>query len=163
MAAVSVVIMLASYFPYLTYAIPGVAGVFVMVVAMELGAKWGYLCYVVSALIVLFAGEMEAKLLYLLFLGYYPVLKGNLERIKNKSVQYLLKLAVFNVAAFVFYKLSVLLLSVDPSEYNLGFKYGLIAFAVVANIVFCVYDFALSRIVTLYFVKYHDRINKMLK
>ena len=71
MAAISVVIMLTSYFPYLTYAIPAIASIFVLIPTLEIGLKWGTLTYFVSAVIVLLVGEMEAKLLFTVFLGYY--------------------------------------------------------------------------------------------
>ena len=39
----------------------------------------------VAVLSLLFAADKEAALLFVLFFGYYPVLKSFLERISNKS------------------------------------------------------------------------------
>ena len=40
MAALATVIMLVSYFPYLTYAVPAIAGLCIMVVVIEINKKW---------------------------------------------------------------------------------------------------------------------------
>lgn len=163
MAALAVVVMLTSYFPYLTYAIPAIASMFILIPTLELGIKWGGLTFVVSGIIVLLVGEMEAKLLFVIFLGYYPVIKETVERFLPKVVQYIIKFVVFNLALVAFYKLSITLIGVSAEEFNLGFEYGLWIMAILANITFFVYDIALSRIITLYFLRFHDIFSKMLK
>ena len=80
-AALSVVIMLTSYFPYLTYAIPALAGLFMMIPLIECGLKWSISTYVASSFIIFITGETESKILYVMFLGYYPILKSIIEKI----------------------------------------------------------------------------------
>ena len=68
-SALAVVIMLTSYFPYLTYAIPAMAGLFMIVPLIECGVAWGFGAYISSAVIILIVGEMESKILYGMLLG----------------------------------------------------------------------------------------------
>ena len=82
-AALSVVVMLTSYFPYLTYAIPAVAGLFMMVTLIECGVSWGFAGYLSSAVIIFIVGEPEATVLYIMLFGYYPVLKSIIEKIRQ--------------------------------------------------------------------------------
>ena len=42
-------------------------------------------------------------------------------------------------------------------------KYGQFIFAALANVVFFVFDAAITRLTFLYFLKYHDRVKKLLK
>lgn len=163
MAALSVVVMLTSYFPYLTYAIPAIASVFILVPTLELGLKWGTLTYIVSAVIVLFVGEMEAKLLFVVFLGFYPVVKEAVERHLSKPLQYIIKFVTFNIALVIFYQLSTKLIGVPADEFGVGFKYGAYFLIALANITFFVYDIALKRLILLYFLKFHTIFNKLLK
>ena len=50
--ALSVAIMLVSYFPYLTYSVPAVAGLCIMVIVIEYNWKWAFLGYLASAFLV---------------------------------------------------------------------------------------------------------------
>ena len=52
MAALASVFMLLSYFPYLTYAIPALAGLFIMVIVIEIDCKWAIGGYIASAFLV---------------------------------------------------------------------------------------------------------------
>lgn len=45
------------------------------------------------------AGDKEAVVYYIMFFGYYPIIKGAIEgKIKTRAVQFVLKYAVFNAA-----------------------------------------------------------------
>ena len=44
-ASLSVVLMLFSYFPYLTYAIPALTGLIIMIPVVETGKKWAFGAY----------------------------------------------------------------------------------------------------------------------
>ena len=43
--------MLLSYFPYLTYAVPAVAGLFIMVAVIEAGYKWALGAYAAASVL----------------------------------------------------------------------------------------------------------------
>ncbi len=163
MSALAVVIMLTAYFPYLTYAIPAVAGVFIMIPAIECGKKWGYLTFLVAAAISLVTAEMEAKLLFTLFLGYYPILKMTLDKIKSKPLNYLVKLVIFNIAVLIFYIFVLFVVDLNPADYGLGFKYSELILLALANIVFIVYDLGLNQLLVNYYMRLHETVRKILK
>lgn len=162
-AALSVTVMLGSYFPYLTYAIPAIAGLFMMVPLVECGTSWAFGCYAVSSVIVFTVGETEAKILYVLFFGFYPILKAVIERINRQFFEWILKLSVFNVAAVLSYFVSSRLFSVSFDEFGEWGKYGAIVFLMLCNIVFVIYDIGISRVASYYTATLHNKIKSILK
>ncbi|MFQ9846006.1 MAG: hypothetical protein ACLRXC_03500 [[Clostridium] leptum] len=109
LTALGVVLMfLTGLIPIGTYALPAIAGVLLIVAVIEIGAKWAWMIYAaVAVLSLLFAADKEAALLFVLFFGYYPVLKSFLERISNKVLSWISKFAVFNVAVVACFFLAV--------------------------------------------------------
>ena len=85
-AALSAVFMLLSYFPYLTYAVPAVAGLLIMITVIEAGHKWGIGAYIAASALVFLFAEPEGKLLYICFFGYYPILKAVFDRRKSRAL-----------------------------------------------------------------------------
>ena len=163
MAALASVIMLCAYFPYLTYALPALAAIAVALPAIECGGAYGVLTYIVAALITLFTCEPEAKCLFIVVIGYYPLLKLKIDGIRIMPIRALLKFVVFNLSLAVFYFASTRLLGIPANEYGFGFRFGIILMALLADVTFFIYDFALTRLISLYFMRFHDRISKMLK
>ncbi len=162
-AALSVVIMLLSYFPYFTYAVPAVAGALTIVVFIEIGAKWSAAVFTVTALLSLIFAEPEAKLMYILFFGYYPLLKVYIEHIRFKSVQLVLKLAVFNAALVAVYGIFAGIAGINTAELTEFGIYGLAGLLVLANLTFWLFDIALVRLTNVYLYKFHPTISKMLR
>lgn len=162
-ASLSIVIMLTSYFPYLTYAIPALAGIFMMVPLIECGVSWSFGTYIASSAIIFITGETEAKLLYVLFLGYYPILKSLIERIKKQAVEWVLKLICFNAAAVAFYYVSSMLFAVSFDDLGDFGKYGAFIFLAICNVVFVIYDIGISRVASYYMISLHDKVKKIIK
>lgn len=163
MAALASLFMLTSYFPYLTYAIPAVAGLFIMVAVIEINAKWATAAYVASAVIVALIAEPEAKMLYVLFFGYYPVLKAVFEKLKSRLLEYVLKFAVFNAAVIFAYSVVATLIGVDLSDMGDFGKYSSIVLLIAANVVFVVYDLAVTKMAQFYIIRIHPQLSKILK
>ena len=97
-AALSIVIMLASYLGVTTYAVPAIAGSLLVIIYLEFGVKSAFTVYITVSVLSFLICEKEAALCYILFFGYYPFLKGFIEKIKNKTIQWILKIALFTVA-----------------------------------------------------------------
>ncbi|MBQ7288493.1 MAG: hypothetical protein IJW78_02080 [Clostridia bacterium] len=161
-AALAVVFMLLSYIPYLTYTAPAIAGVFMMIIALELSPKWAYASYAVSSLLIFLLAENEAKLLYILFFGLYPIAKGNIEGLRRPVLEYIFKFLLFNAAMLLELLASVYLLGIPLESGGFAGIYFYVIFAVVANIFFVVYDIALTRLIMLYMYRLHNRIKKLL-
>lgn len=162
MAALAVLLMLVSYFPYLTYTVPAFAALFIMVAVIECGLKWATLSYLSAAIITLILAEAEAAVLFVCFFGFYPIIKVLLERIKIKPLKITVKLAVFNASVLLVYLVVMRLMGIDDGFEGYG-KYMAYAALVVGNGVFLIYDSALVRLSYWYYYKFHKTVNKWLK
>ena len=164
-AALSLVLMLlTSIIPFGTYAFPAFAGILLVLLVFNLGYAYAFAVYFVTAVLsFLLVTDKEAALYYALFLGFYPILKGVIERIPSKPVQYIVKLALFNVCMIAAFYIGITLLSIPKESFNLFGVYLPWVFLILGNIVFIIYDLCITRLVTLYLLKWHDRLNKNTK
>ena len=164
-AALSLVLMLlTSIIPFGTYAFPAFAGILLVLLVFNLGYAYAFAVYfVTAALSFLLVTDKEAALYYAMFLGFYPILKGVIERIPSKPVQYIVKLALFNVCVIAAFYIGITLLSIPKESFNLFGVYLPWVFLILGNIVFIIYDLCITRLVTLYLLKWHDRLNKNTK
>lgn len=89
------------------------------------------------------------------FLGYYPLIKLALERLRQPALRWGLKLAVCSVVvAVALFLLRELLLIAVPLESTWSV---LLAFAA-ADAAFCVYDYALTQVILIYMRKIQGRL-----
>ncbi|MFQ8600032.1 MAG: hypothetical protein ACLSAP_05215 [Oscillospiraceae bacterium] len=88
MTALGVLFMfLTGLFPLADYALPALAGILTVVVVIEISDKTACAVYAaISILSLLVVPRLEAKLVFIVFLGYYPIVKAYLERIKSRAV-----------------------------------------------------------------------------
>ncbi|MBE6767247.1 MAG: hypothetical protein IKL62_06840 [Clostridia bacterium] len=162
MSALAVVTMLMSYVPTLTYSIPALAGMFIMVVVIEIGPKWALFSYISAAIVSMLVAEPEAALFFVLLFGCYPIIKVYLERIKLKPVAYICKLLIFNAAVVLIFFVFMKLMGVE-TDFGGVEKYVIAGVWVLANAVFLVYDYAVKSVSNWYFYKLHSRVSKMIK
>ncbi len=155
--------MLTSYFPYLTYAIPAIAGLFIMVSVIEIGKKWAFISFLVSAIIVFLVAEPEAKLMYIGFLGYYPILKAIIERLRKPFLEWIFKILAFNIAVIVIYAGFASLFGISFDDFGALGKYGAIITLGIGNIVFVIYDIAVARMAMFYNFVIRPKIKRFLK
>lgn len=163
LSAMAVVIMLMAYFPYITYAIPAIAGGILAVIAVEIDRKWALGAYVATSIITLLICEKEAACLFVGFFGYYTIFKGYVEQHFRGVLEYIIKFAVFNAAIVVSYLAVVFVFGMSLAELGiagLGFAAGLLA---AGNVVFIIYDFGLNRVIGYYIYALHPKIRKMFK
>lgn len=160
--AVSTVLMLITgIIPYGTYALPSLAGILFISVVIELGPGWSWSVYIaVSVLSALIAADKEAVLFFILFFGCYPILKAQIEKRTKKIIGILLKFALFNTAAILEFFLAMYLLSVPKSSYTVFGIYAPWLFLIIGNLIFAVYDYAVSLLVISYAKKFHPVISK---
>lgn len=163
-SALAVVLMLGTNIPIFLYTVPALVGMFYIVPAIEFGTKWAFMCYGVTAVLALILpSEREALVLFIGFLGYYPILKMLIERIPNRAVGYVVKFVTFNVAIIGCYYVIVRVLGINAFE-NERFSLLVteILLLVAGNIAFWIYDFALTRIIRVYFIKFRKTVRKAL-
>ena len=163
MSALAVVMMLGAYFPYLTYAIPAFAGLCIMVVLLELGAKWAISAYITSAVLTLLFCEPEAMLMYVFLFGYYPILKAFIEKINKPLLEWPIKMIFFNVVVILVYSFIAQLFGVNISDTNDFGKYTVYIVLAVANVVFVIYDITVAKMATFYIYIIKPKLHKLLK
>ena len=166
-SALSLVTMiLAAVIPGLEYAIPAFAGILLIIIVIEISLGWAFLTYVGVAILSFFiVPNKEAGLLFITFMGYYPILKSVIEtKIKSRQLQWVSKVIVFNIAVFVYYKLVMLLVSspeLGQSLEEIG-KYAIPILLAGANVVFVIYDIAVTNLVTSYVKWFRKKIIRHL-
>ena len=166
MGALSLLLLfLSGVFPFATYALPAAAGVALMPVVVEIGYRWALAVYGgISILGLLFAPDKEAALLFVFFLGYYPIIKARIERLSSRLLQWLCKLGLLNIAIALVYFIMVRLLGLTAVIEEFGqMGTGLIAgLWVLANVTGVVYDIALTRVISMYVHWFRPRFLKRL-
>lgn len=153
-SAVCLLAMFCSGFmPMLDYTIPTFAGFMMVVMVVEVNIKWAVATYVAVSLLCIFVTpNFEASLLFIIFMGYYPILKYWLDQKKNKVFVWTVKLGVFNIAVVLFYlAFQFIFTSVDMLEGMEQFgKYAVFVMWGLAEIFFFVYDYAVGQLTRLY-------------
>lgn len=160
-AALCLVVMLATaLLPFATYALPALAGILLIPVAVELGIKTAWITYsAVSLLSLLIIPDRETALMFIAFFGYYPFLKLKLDRIKPFIIRVFLKLSIFNLTIITAYYIVINIFGISYLADELSNGFGIILLAA-GNVCFPIYEFALRNMLMLY----HYRIrNKLFK
>ena len=137
---------------------------------IELGGAYPWLIFITTSLlsIVLYPSG-TACWLYLIFFGYYPIVKEKIERLP-KAVAWILKLALFNVSVLAYVAIAYFLFFGGANAGSLkdaftsvvggadaGFTLAIALYAVL-NLVFILYDVAMTRIISFYFIKLRHRL-----
>lgn len=164
-AALSVVIMLLTVVPVMTYAAPMLAGMLLLLIVIETDKKWGYAIFaVVAVLSALLATDKQAVILYIMFFGHYPVTKALIEgKIKSRAVEWLIKFLIFNLMMISAYLLVVKVFAFPMEEIGDMGKYGSLILLAVGNIVFPVYDITMTRLVLIYDLRLRKVVRKFFK
>ncbi len=108
---------------------------------VDLKARYSVLTYIASSVLmwILFP-YASGTVFYVAFFGYYPLIKGILERLP-KVLIYIAKLALFNGVLLLLFKFATFLFIAEGEATDSPL---LIAALVLANIFFLVFDFALT-------------------
>ena len=167
MCALSIVFMfLTGVFPYATYALPALAGLTLIVLVIETSKKWAFVAYLaVSLLSLLISPDRMAALLFIIFFGYYPILKSIIETKWKRISEWVCKLLLFNIAVGASYFLMQFFVSMEDVWAVFG-KYGILGVIVgilFLNIVFVIYDIAVSRVITAYIHWFRPRYLRKLR
>lgn len=160
LAALSLLFMfLTVLFPIAEFVFPGIAGVLLIAAVYELGEKWAFGIFaVVGILSLLLPIEKSSAIYYIFFLGHYPIVKSYIERVKNKIVEWIVKVLFFNICAVAAFLVSVFVFNLNAAT----LKYGLLFTALLFNVTFVIYDLGVSNIVALYAVRLRKVFKKHL-
>lgn len=136
------VMLMGGVIPLATFCCPMFATLALIPVLVEVDRRHALGCYAaISALSLVLCTDKEAALLFAL-LGYYPVLKLRLDRIKNKWTRIAAKLSVFDFAAGVMIVLMAFVLNMHAAVTEYAEMAGVVlaAFIVLANFTMLLYD-----------------------
>lgn len=161
-SALSIFFMfLTGFMPLLVYLVPALSGVMLLIVYVEINAKWAFFTYVsVAALCLFITPDKEAGLLYIMFLGYYPLLKMFINKIGNSIFEWILKLTIYNIMIIAYYHIIIRIVTSTDLAEEIGEwgKYGSFIFLGLTNVVFIIYDIAVSRLKDLYVKWFRKKI-----
>lgn len=165
-SAMSVMVMFGALIPSLAYAVPAFAGILIWTIGEQINLRWAYLSYFAVALLsFMLVPEIEANAFFLSLLGYYPLLCETFNKINNKIVRYIAKLAVFNVSAVATYRVLCFILSADKmleGMEDFG-KYASFVLWGMGLIAFIIYDIFLGTAKELYIKVIKPKFNKLIK
>lgn len=132
------------------------AALVVMVAIIELGKGWACGVYAVSALISLLLFPMStATVTFALFIGYYPILKVFLDRIRPPTLQYLVKLLCFTAFFCLAFWLVRSLIGVASESEGM-----FVTLCMICEVTFLVFDYALGLLAVVYIKKVKNRFRK---
>ena len=159
-ALCTLLMFMTGVFPFATYAMPALAGLLMVTVAVETGANWAFTLYAaVSILSMILTPDKEAMLMFVMFFGHYPITKFWLEKIKFKPLSWLLKIVSFNVCIVLAYIIVIFVLQMPDilTEFGDFGKYSVVIMLGLGNLLFFVYDFALTQIMNVYIYVFRPR------
>lgn len=164
-AALSVTTMfLTAVFTTLSYALPAAAGILLVVVVIDVDKKWAFGVYAATALLALLVlPNKEAAVMYVFFFGHYPIVKAILEQRLKGALLWVLKFVIFNVSVVLAYVVILYVFQLPFEEMEEYGKWAVWILLAMGNVVFVVYDIALSRLVTLYMLKWRKSFRKLFK
>lgn len=162
-SALSVVMLfLGSIFWALGYTMPLVASFIMIVLLDSISQKSALLTFVSTSVIsFILLNDKECVLLYVLFFGYYPLIRDKINDIKPKFLSYLLKFVTFNAAMVLTQILCVYVFGI-PFDDMLG-KWGIVVFVLCLNLVFVVFDKLYALLLRLYRIKLKKKVEKYIK
>ena len=164
LGALSVVLLLLGNVLQIgTYAAPMLASFLLIPVLEDFGKRYALLLYaVVSLLSVFLVPDKELVLFYVLVLGYYPVLRVQLNGIRSGVLRWLAKFACFNAAVILMYALLIVVLA--PPELVQEFAQEgvpmLVLLLALGNLSFWLCDRALTAFTPLYRQRIAPKLKK---
>ena len=134
-----------------------IASLCVIIAVIEYGKGAPWMVYAaISVLSFLLIPTNLAVMFFALFFGFYPILKEMLEK-KSKVVRWILKELIFNVCLAIIMALYLSFFFQDFAFSAIPLPWLIVAAVLLCEIVFVMYDIALTRMITFYVVKLRHR------
>lgn len=163
-ALAAFLMIIAGLIPIGTYAVPVIASLLYIIIIKEVGYSWAIMSYIATSLLSLFlCFDKETAINFILFFGYYPMLKILLEKVKPKVLKIIIELIIFNAAMIgIFFIAKFVFMIPDDSYIILGFyvPWLILAFG---NVVFLIYDYAMTGFIAQYDERWSRIISRIIK
>lgn len=137
----------AGIMPMLYLLLPMIAGVLMMIIAVEVSTGWAWLTYIAVGLLSLFITfDKEASLIFIMLFGHYPILKFYIDRIKTNFLRRSAKFLIFNTCVLMYFFVTVYIFGLDQilDEFDEIGRYGAYIMLGLCNIIFVLYDINLD-------------------
>lgn len=141
--AMTISVMFLSFIPAMAYTMPAAAGILLATIRIQINRGWALLSYVAASLLTLIlVAEPEAQMLFVLLLGYYPIVKTDIEYKFKPATAWVLKFIMFNIAAVLVYNGGKYLLGItdDLDGLEAFGKFAVYIFWAESNVTFWLYD-----------------------
>ena len=127
-----------------------------IIAVIEYGKAAPWAIYgVTSILALILLPNKTPAAFYAIFFGFYPILKEKFEK-RNKVVSWILKEVVFNIC-LVLMAIATYFLTTTGDNALFESELFIVAVAVLAELVFVLYDIALTRLISFYIVSLRHR------
>ncbi|AGX44025.1 hypothetical protein [Clostridium saccharobutylicum] len=143
-----VILYSASILPISTLSILTVASCITPISIIRTSIKNAILIYLSSSILSFFLVSINIAIYYTLFFGIYGIIKYFIERFSNLLIELILKLLSFNVLLMIFYIIAKSFLSI-PHKFPLWLLW------ISAQIIFLIYDYALTLLISFIIDKFH--------
>ncbi len=156
LSAVGVVLLYAgALIDVLDISMAVIASLVCVIAVIEYGGSAPWLIYgVTSVLSLLLLPNKTPAAFYVLFFGFYPILKEKLEKLP-RIISWVLKELTFNACFIILALLSIFVLGL--ADNTLLGPVTIIITIILSEAVFVLYDIALTRLLTFYIVKLRSR------
>ncbi len=166
-AALSVALMLASLIPSMTYVFPAISGMLLWTVSVHISRRWALLAYAAASLLsFMLVPDIEANLFFILFFGYYPIVRSIIiEKVKPSILSKAVRFVIFNIAVVSIYFIICLVFEADKiiegmeefGDYAVFILWGL------GNVAFILYDICLRCLDIIYKELLKPRFDKLFR
>lgn len=133
--------------PSFEYITPAIAGILIWVIRERLGVKYGLVSYIaVGLLCFLITPNYEVSMMYIFLLGYYPIVREYIQKIRLKLLRLIVKLVLFSVTGVSAYMILIYLFGMTylMDETNEFGKYGSLIIYGMGAFAFFMYDMFLG-------------------
>lgn len=163
--ALSVVLMLLGGVLYFfSYTTPLLLGIIMLMVNKTFGRPAAVTTYFASSVLsMLLVTDKESVLLYVLFFGYYPIIKNKIDLLKFKPLRIFLKFILFNASLSVAELISYYVFGIPFFEDGSKSVWIVLAFTTAMNVIFVMFEFLLNKYYVLYTSKLEPKIKKLIK
>lgn len=164
-AALSLVLMISvAVIPFLTYALPALAGALIIFIVVEIDKKWAFGVYATVAILgMILVPDKEVAVMYLALFGYYPIFKALIESKFPVVVEWIIKILSFvlTMAGSYYLMMKFMGVTIDETE-----EWGVMAYPILLGMgtfAFILYDIALTKMISLYIHRWQKHFKRYFK
>ena len=147
-----VILYVASILPISTLSILTVASCLIPISIIRTSIKNTILVYIASAVLSFFLVKTNIALYYSLFFGIYGIIKHFIEKTKNLPIELFLKLIAFSILLGLTYLITKNFLGILSPKFSLSLLW------LAAQIIFLVYDYASTLIISFFINRFHKHL-----